>query len=80
MKGGGGGRLVTEVERVGEGGGMLISFVDALTCNMGVIAQTDLRCVLPNVGFDRFACPLGVGRSKDTGVLSVEGVAGVHAI
>ncbi len=37
-EGGGGGRLVNEVERVGEGGGMLISFVDALTCNMGLIA------------------------------------------
>ncbi len=36
--GGGVGRLVNEVERVGEGGGMLISFVDALTCNMGLIA------------------------------------------
>ncbi len=37
-KGGGGvGRLVNEVEGVGEGG-MLISFVDALTCNMGIIA------------------------------------------
>ncbi len=33
------GRLVDEVERVGErGGGMLISFVGALTCNMGLIA------------------------------------------
>ncbi len=31
-------------------------------------------------GFDRFACPLGVGRSKDTGVLPVEGVARVHAM
>ncbi len=38
-EGEGGGRLVNEVERVGEGGwGMLISFVDALTCNMGLIA------------------------------------------
>ncbi len=36
--GGGVGRLVNEVERVGEGGGMLISFVDAMTCNMGLIA------------------------------------------
>ncbi len=33
------GRLVNEVERIGEGGrGMLISFVDAMTCNMGLIA------------------------------------------
>ncbi len=34
---GGVGRLVNEVERVGEGG-MLISFVDAFTYNMGQIA------------------------------------------
>ncbi len=38
MKGGGGGVLVNEVERVGEGRSMLISVVDALTCNMGLIA------------------------------------------
>ncbi len=31
-EGGGGGRLVNEVKRVGEGGSMLISVVDALTC------------------------------------------------
>ncbi len=37
-EGGGGGRLVNEVERVGEGRSMLISVVDALTCNMGLIA------------------------------------------
>ncbi len=35
---GGGGRLVNEVERVGELWGMLINVVDALTCNMGLIA------------------------------------------
>ncbi len=35
---GGVGGLVNEVERVGEGGSMLISFVDAMTCNMGLIA------------------------------------------
>ncbi len=35
--GGGVGRLINEVERVREGG-MLISFVDALTSNMGLIA------------------------------------------
>ncbi len=35
----GDGRLVNEIERVGEGGGgMLISVVDALTCNMDLIA------------------------------------------
>ncbi len=38
-RGGGVGWLVNEVERGGEGGGgMLISFVDALTCYMGLIA------------------------------------------
>ncbi len=31
-------------------------------------------------GFDRFTCPLGVGRSKDTEVLPIEGAARVHAI
>ncbi len=36
MKGGGG--LVNELKRVGEEGGMLISVVDELTCNMGLIA------------------------------------------
>ncbi len=36
-EGEGGGRLVNEVERVGEGG-MLISVVDALTCNTDLIA------------------------------------------
>ncbi len=36
--GGGVGRLVNEGERVGEGGGVLISFVDAMTCNMVLIA------------------------------------------
>ncbi len=36
--GGGVGRLFNGVERVGEEVGMLISFVDALTCNMGLIA------------------------------------------
>ncbi len=35
-EGGGGGRLVNLVERVGEG--MLISFFDAFTCNMALIA------------------------------------------
>ncbi len=38
MKGGGGGRLLNEIERVEERGGMLISVVDVLTCNMGLIA------------------------------------------
>ncbi len=37
-EGGVGGRLVNEVESVGEGEGMLISVVDAMTCNMGLIA------------------------------------------
>ncbi len=32
------------------------------------------------LGFDRATRPLGVGRSKDTGVLPVEGVARVHAM
>ncbi len=30
--------LVNEVERVGQGGGMLVSVVEALTCNMDPIA------------------------------------------
>ncbi len=37
-EGGGGGRLLNEIERVEERGGMLISVVDVLTCNMGRIA------------------------------------------
>ncbi len=53
--------MVNEVERVGEGGGggMLISVVDTLTCNMDLIAEIDLRCVLPNVGLRSLRVPFG---------------------
>ncbi len=37
------------------------------------------HCVLRNVGL-RFTCLLGVGRSKDAGVLPVEGVPRIHAM
>ncbi len=54
---------------------MLISAVNALTCNMDLIAWIDSRYALPIVRLH-----VGVGRSKDTGVLPVEGVACVHAM
>ncbi len=61
------------------GRGMLISAVNALTCYMDLIAcvHAVFSCMW---GFDRFARSLGFGRSKDTCVLPVEGVACVHAM
>ncbi len=38
---------------------MLISAVNALTCNMDLIALIDSRCVLPNVGLRSLRVPFG---------------------
>ncbi len=59
-----------------EGGGGWFS-VDALTCNMDLIGYAVFSRMW---GFDRFACPFGVGRSNDTNVLPLGGLPCVHAM
>ncbi len=57
---------------------MLISVVDALTCYMGLIALTDLHCVLPNVGLRSLRVPFGIWQIKGYGCPT--GVLCVHAM
>ncbi len=56
---------------------MPISAVNALTCNMDLIIDL-IHTMLSS--FVCFTCPLGVGRSKETGVLPAEGVPYIHAM
>ncbi len=51
-----------------------------LVINVGKIRGESGNMQKGGLGFARFACPLGVGSSKDTGVLPVEGVPCVLAM
>ncbi len=54
-----------------EGWSILISAVNVLTCSIDLIALIGSHCALPNEGLRLLLCPLGVGRSENTGVLPV---------